>query len=370
MFSCAAAALAVLGACSVPSGADEAVAVESGIVDTEREIEDELEWICGNGRLDAGEACDDANRESGDGCDRACALEIGFSCSERAPTTCVETCGDGIVVGEESCDDANAVGGDGCAACQLETGYVCDHPEGGSVCRPLCGDGIVLAEAGEVCDDGNAHSGDGCSPACTPEVGYCCDPEQGYCIPHDTFVIDDAALPIADGSYDGSLDSMTCLDVPLSGPGVCNHGLVDVLRVDVGIEHPRVGELTIKLVSPAGVRTTLVSVPGYVESEDGVPFRVGTSAPLVAAAPLAFGQHLDGAVDAENMGVGLDLGSPVCLGDGRCRFLPNPGAAEGVLGLDDFRGAVAAGTWRLCVGDAWPDRVGVIDSVRMIYAAM
>ncbi|EYF00483.1 proprotein convertase P-domain-containing protein [Chondromyces apiculatus] len=42
---------------------------------------------CGDGQLDAGEACDDGNDASGDGCDGDCAIEDGFACG-GAPSAC------------------------------------------------------------------------------------------------------------------------------------------------------------------------------------------------------------------------------------------------------------------------------------------
>ncbi len=94
--------------------------------------------ICGNARLDPGEACDDGNATSGDGCDANC-----------TPTRC----GNGILTAGEQCDDGNATSGDGCDA----------------NCTPTaCGNGIVTA--GEECDDGNLVDGDCCSVACRSAV--------------------------------------------------------------------------------------------------------------------------------------------------------------------------------------------------------
>jgi cysteine-rich repeat protein len=65
---------------------------------------------CGDGVVDAGEACDDGNRARCDGCDRDCGIEIGLGC------------GDGIAFPScgELCDDGNAMDGDGCSACMPE----------------------------------------------------------------------------------------------------------------------------------------------------------------------------------------------------------------------------------------------------------
>jgi cysteine-rich repeat protein len=98
--------------------------------------------VCGDGRLDAGEACDDGNTANGDGCSATC-------CVEPPPPAC----GDGHIDAGETCDDGNTVDGDGCSA------TCCVEPP-----PPVCGDGNL--DAGEVCDDGNNIDGDGCSADC------------------------------------------------------------------------------------------------------------------------------------------------------------------------------------------------------------
>jgi cysteine-rich repeat protein len=126
---------------------------------------------CGNGILEPGEDCDDANIVSGDGCSSSCHLE---------------SCGDGHLDGGEECDDGNTVAGDGCSiTCRiepgcgngrLEPGEECDdgnHAAGDGCsmsCRHehVCGDGTL--QPGEECDDGNLVSGDGCSTACLHEL--------------------------------------------------------------------------------------------------------------------------------------------------------------------------------------------------------
>ena len=44
--------------------------------------------LCGNGVIDADEACDDRGMQSGDGCSASCAIEIGWRCT-GAPSQCV-----------------------------------------------------------------------------------------------------------------------------------------------------------------------------------------------------------------------------------------------------------------------------------------
>ena len=97
--------------------------------------------VCGDGVIDAGEACDDGNLVNGDGCDATCEIE--------------PFCGDGTLDAGEQCDDGNQIEGDGCDAnCAIE-------PD------PVCGNGQL--EAGEDCDDGNLVNGDGCDANCANE---------------------------------------------------------------------------------------------------------------------------------------------------------------------------------------------------------
>lgn len=75
-------------------------------------------------------------------------------------------CGDGRIEGKEKCDDGNHVLGDGCAVfCAVEWGWNCDGEP--SSCYTTCGDGLAIAR--EECDDGNDNVGDGCTPDCTIE---------------------------------------------------------------------------------------------------------------------------------------------------------------------------------------------------------
>lgn len=124
---------------------------------------------CGNGRLEAGEQCDDGNLTPGDGCGADCV---------RDPY-----CGDGALGAGEACDDGNNLSGDGCRGdCQsnemcgngvvdLHRGEVCDGSPGcGADCRTIMGCGNGTLDAGEACDDGNTTRWDGCGADCREEV--------------------------------------------------------------------------------------------------------------------------------------------------------------------------------------------------------
>ncbi|MDI1475213.1 DUF4215 domain-containing protein [Polyangium sp. y55x31] len=118
--------------------------------------------LCGDGIITGPETCDDGNAVAGDGCDAACALEVGWLCA-GTPNVCNTICGDGIITGPETCDDADTDAGDGCSAtCKAELGYVCTGLP--SVCKTVCGDGIPAGS--EPCDDGNMNDDDACLPGC------------------------------------------------------------------------------------------------------------------------------------------------------------------------------------------------------------
>ncbi len=146
---------------------------------------------CGNRVVELYETCDDGNLIDGDGCSSACLTEYGYTCSASGGG-CTKTqvditlCGNGVLDAGEVCDDANKVDGDGCSSiCNIEEGYTC--PVVGESCKrneepaSLCGNKSI--DAGEACDDGNAVSGDGCSADChTIESGYICPTVGELCL--------------------------------------------------------------------------------------------------------------------------------------------------------------------------------------------
>ncbi len=116
---------------------------------------------CGNGVIEAGEACDDDNKDNGDGCNSVCLLEIGESCPSGS-TTCASGFCD-LVGTLCACDEI--------ADCPM--GKLCNFLADPNVCvDPGCGNGVV--ETGEGCDDGNTNSSDGCTNACLREIGESC----------------------------------------------------------------------------------------------------------------------------------------------------------------------------------------------------
>jgi cysteine-rich repeat protein len=112
---------------------------------------------CGDGVVQAGEACDDGNSSDSDACLANCTLA---------------SCGDGFMRGDleegsegfEGCDDGNTVDQDACRnSCRIAR----------------CGDGVLRTDieqgqpGHEQCDDGNANNRDGCTLSCA--VPFCGD---------------------------------------------------------------------------------------------------------------------------------------------------------------------------------------------------
>lgn len=106
---------------------------------------------CGDGVVDEGEECDDANTLAGDGCGSLCQIEANWECPE-AGRPCIPGC---------------AADGGGCASplCSaLDAGEACDGGGTG-----ICGDGITSGL--EECDDGPANTAvygeAGCTASCS-----------------------------------------------------------------------------------------------------------------------------------------------------------------------------------------------------------
>lgn len=182
--------------------------------------------ICGDGKKLGTEQCDDGNKNDTDSCSNQCKniCVPGTICPNNA--VCPQNgicpdpiCGDGKKEGNEECDDGNTANGDGCSSlCRIEvrssssssvkpsivccnqsnswcerksecgvteTSYgqdmngciaTCGKKPGSSssassICPdcipPGCGDGVKVDS--EECDDGNTKDGDGCTKQCKIE---------------------------------------------------------------------------------------------------------------------------------------------------------------------------------------------------------
>ncbi|MDX2053441.1 MAG: polysaccharide lyase family 7 protein [Polyangiaceae bacterium] len=138
---------------------------------------------CGNGVVASGngEQCDDGNQVNTDACSNTCKTPTcsdGIKNGTETSTDCggvsggvtcaacaTAVCGNGILQSPEQCDDGNTVT-EGCTY-GLTSCTVCSATcsnVAGAVTR--CGDTVVQSGNGEQCDDGNAVNTDACSNIC------------------------------------------------------------------------------------------------------------------------------------------------------------------------------------------------------------
>jgi cysteine-rich repeat protein len=223
-------------------------------------------------------------------------------------------------------------------------GYA-DAGDGGDA--GVCGNGDL--EPGEGCDDGNTNSGDGCTGDCWAfELTQTVTAGPGL------------ALAIPDGTYAGTEGTMGCVSLVA---GTWAGDDISSVTVQVGITHTWIGDLVIKLISPANTVVTLLNRPGFAETaDDGVETTVGGHANLSSAAPITFSESAG--LSAEAMGTGFTSAEVVCVKDAVCSFLPNAGAATAGT-LAAFNGQSSPGTWKLCVGDVNGLDTGSIDAVTL-----
>lgn len=171
------------------------------------------------------------------------------------------------------------------------------------------------------------------------------------------------ALAIPDNGYDGTQGSMACstIAVPSGGGG---GDTVATTTVNVAMVHSWVGDLTIKLFSPAGTAITLVSRPGVVETADdgNETAGFGDSSNLAIAFPLLYDDSApDSAEDIGNIPPTMTSSGVVCdFAGSPCTYAPNPGAAiPGNLG--SLNGENKVGNWQLCIGDSGGGDTGSLD---------
>lgn len=159
-------------------------------------------------------------------------------------------------------------------------------------------------------------------------------------------------LAIPNDGYDGTLASMAASTIDTS-PELAGHRVNDVY-VMVEITHEWVGDLTIKLRGPTGSVLTLLERPQGDNfqnpcCDDGGSDGGGDDSTLDENDQIWFADTYT--VDAEQIGLGVDMGEPAC--DFSCNFQPNPDNATGPLSLRDaFGGQPAGGDWTLYVGDS------------------
>lgn len=229
---------------------------------------------------------------------------------------------------------------------------------GGGGAGPTCGDGVL--DAPEACDDGNGATDDGCA-GCVVQPGWVCDtgsPTTCEAIAATVHEVSSVGKDVSDDAYDGTIGSMTCVEVPVDNP----FSAVQSVELTLGMDHSFVGDLVVKVVSPGSVVATVLNRPGRAEGVDDGNGGGGDSSNLASSHRVRFADALSD--DAETMGNGIDGFGEVCQDDGRCDYHPAPDSAVDD-GLTELVGLAPAGKWLVCVGDA-----GNLDGGTVEYVAL
>jgi fibro-slime domain-containing protein len=89
------------------------------------------ETVCGDGKLEGSEVCDKGALNGlfygdGSGCSKTCTTEPTCRNASGSTVACTTACGDGNIDAGEQCDDGNKNNGDGCSStCNTEAGFTC-----------------------------------------------------------------------------------------------------------------------------------------------------------------------------------------------------------------------------------------------------
>ncbi len=142
-------------------------------------------------------------------------------------------------------------------------------------------------------------------------------------------------VAIPDGAYDGTLATMACETVTVSGIT----SPIFSASLETAIDHTWGSDLTVKVINPNGDILTVMSR------------NQGSSTDLASTDPVTF---VDGAaVSAEQMGAALGGSEAACRDDGICEYAPapdvepSPPATFAELGVGS-----ANGDWMVCAADS------------------
>lgn len=302
----------------------------------------------------------------------------GYACTLDATGTAAQPAdastggeGGGLVLTTNTSSSATGQGGDAQATTTASSSVTASSStatgggggEGGGEVGPVCGDGVV--EGSESCDDMNTDVSDGCA-GCNVVDGYTCAGMPSLCTEIEPMVVSvDLELVIQDdNSYTGAIPTMDCVDLVV---GTSAFDTVQRVELTVAMDHDYVGDLVIKLVSPTGTVTTLMSRPGRDEPADTSSEPNGDSSDLRKEFPITFRD--DAPYDAELMGDDINGGEVVCEDDEECDFFPNPGAGPGINGMADFALEDPTGTWLACFADGDDTDEGTVDAVTLTVLA-
>lgn len=171
-------------------------------------------------------------------------------------------------------------------------------------------------------------------------------------------------VAIPDDGYDGTLGSMACQTIAVSG---INSSFT--LGLTTAIDHTWVGDLTIKVENPDGNILGVLSRPVSNETlDDGTDTDgAGDSSNLLATSPVSFADNASTA--AEDMGAGLAASSDViCQDDNLCDYAPAPGSvANPPSTFAELMTGTVNGNWNVCVGDSASADTGTLVDVSLSF---
>ena len=140
--------------------------------------------LCGNGKLDFGEQCDEGMNNGDDKwCTSQCEMNTGVHCNSEHTSCKPAGCGNGMIDDGEECDDGEGNNGDDkwcTSGCKINTEVHCAN--GHTDCKPIgCGDGVIAGD--EECDNGTDNSDEAwCTTLCKINPDYHCDASRKNCV--------------------------------------------------------------------------------------------------------------------------------------------------------------------------------------------
>ena len=213
--------------CLPGCGDDDTTDCGNGIVDEGEECDDandvdddacsnacksnqnETKAKCGNGKVETGEQCDDGNDVDDDDCSNACKSNKQGEKDWFSPNPGAEThCGDGKLEAGEICEPGQVD--------EAHADWTCENKDGKCVWKTpekVCGNGVV--EDGEECDDGNSIAGDGCTKGCKTEDSKICQMRNGS--KADVLLVQDGDTLKLRLKNDGKCSSQTTVTVRIHG---------------------------------------------------------------------------------------------------------------------------------------------------------
>ncbi|MBK7826579.1 proprotein convertase P-domain-containing protein [Nannocystis sp.] len=168
----------------------------------------------------------------------------------------------------------------------------------------------------------------------------------------------DLALALLDDKYNGNLDTMLCTDIAIAEN--VDLAFVGNVQLTVGLDHPWIGDVTIKLQSPAGTVLTVLQRPGNSALPDDGTGCCNDSSDLSKDFPVTFKNG--GVTNGSKMGTTIAADKIVCKDDSLCEYNPTHLKGPGV-DFNDFLGEAPAGAWKVCVGDSNLKDFGTLDYI-------